>query len=147
MIRRRFSTSSSSSIRCFSAMSSFSTGRLAARKSARADGVGDAVEHLGRLIGRVGRKLDDAIGLLAHRCHQRIQFRSPASARPPELRSGPCANGSVCSIPISRNRTSPCTMIDWFPSGSLKSLRIMQAVPTREQVGVRRGLRPRRFSG
>ena len=41
-----------------------------------------------------------------------------------------CANGSVCSIDSSRNRVRPWTMIDWLPSGSLNSLRIMHATPT-----------------
>lgn len=39
---------------------------------------GDAVEDLRRLVGRVGRKLNDAIGLLRHGGHQRIQ---PGSRR------------------------------------------------------------------
>ncbi len=37
---------------------------------------GDAVEHLRRLIGRIGRQLDHAIGLCSNRGQQRIQIRA-----------------------------------------------------------------------
>ena len=84
--------------------------RLAARKSASADGLLMMSEPV-RFIRRVRRKLDHSVGLCAHAGEQRIHARAGVSlsSRTSIL---PTANGSVFSSSISRNRAMPCTMID-----------------------------------
>ena len=80
-------------MRCFSAASAC---RLAARKSASADGLVMLFSTCCRFVGRVGRQLDDAIGLLAHRRDQRFERRPGCRCRLRAPRSCPSANGSVC---------------------------------------------------
>ena len=124
--RRRRSTSSSSSIRCFSGASAC---RLAARKSARADGAVMLASTWAASSGVFG---DSSITRLA--CWRTLAISAsspgPASSRSSSTSTSPMANGSVPVRWFSRNRVSPWTMIDWLPSGSLNNLRIMHATPT-----------------
>jgi hypothetical protein len=102
-MRSRFSTSSSSSISCFSAVSAW---RLAARKSASAEGFVMLLRTWAASSGVLG---DSSITRLAC-CRTDASSASrpgPTSvARSSRTSTRPVANGSLCSTDSSRVRVS-----------------------------------------